>query len=297
MRVAFVVLSRNKERHVARAVRSVLAQTFSPMEILISDQGSVDGSKAEIARAVAGYNGDNKIRVLDAPADQPFSMYGLNNHISWAVAQTDADVILLTSADDLADPERTTRTVKAYRDTGASAVGTAMWFSAPDSDSPAERTAHPDADGMLGPDTVLLQRVGGSSSMSFARDLFEKYGPLEGCICSDVAVPFWATLERGYYWLRDELHIYLRHTDSGNMGLEGRMAAAASEDEHDVLGEVANYQVTASLCHMGQRAHVLGTLRPEAASALGLAIMQQTNAWVAARDKLAARALAPMARP
>lgn len=297
MRVAFLVLCRDKERHVAQSVRSVLAQTFSPMEILISDQGSVDGSRAAIRRAVEGYGGPNKIRLLDAPADLPFSMAGLNAHVAYAVGQTDADIILATSADDLTDPERTAKVVKAYRDTGASAVGTAMWFSKPDAEAPAERTAHPAESGMLDAATVLLQRVGGSSSLSFARDLYEKYSPIDGLMCQDVAVPFWATLERGYYWLRDELQIYVRHAEAGNMGLEGRILAATDEAEQMRLGEVANYQVTASLCHMGDRAHRLGTLNPDAASALGMAIMQQTNAWVQARDDLAARGITPMASP
>jgi glycosyltransferase involved in cell wall biosynthesis len=57
--VSVVIPTRNRPRHVARAVRSVLAQTFSDLEILVVDDASTDDVGAVLAPLA-----DARVRVL-----------------------------------------------------------------------------------------------------------------------------------------------------------------------------------------------------------------------------------------
>lgn len=62
--VSVVVGVYNKERHVGECLRSVLAQTYPRFELIVVDDGSTDGSAAEIAQIQ-----DARIRAVRRPAN------------------------------------------------------------------------------------------------------------------------------------------------------------------------------------------------------------------------------------
>ena len=74
---AFVMFVRDKAPWVAQCVRSVLAQTYSPMTLVFSDQGSSDGTKEAIEKEVRSYNGPNEIVLLSCPETTNKGMPGL----------------------------------------------------------------------------------------------------------------------------------------------------------------------------------------------------------------------------
>ena len=53
MRVSVIIPCRNGERVVAEAVRSALAQTEPPLEVLVVDDASTDGSSEAARKAGA----------------------------------------------------------------------------------------------------------------------------------------------------------------------------------------------------------------------------------------------------
>ena len=53
----------NKEREVARAVRSALAQTLPPREVIVVDDGSTDGGAA-VVEALAAHEGRGLVRLV-----------------------------------------------------------------------------------------------------------------------------------------------------------------------------------------------------------------------------------------
>ncbi len=59
--VTFYVITYNQARFVREAVESALAQTYSPIEILLSDDCSTDGTFEIIQETVKGYSGPHTV--------------------------------------------------------------------------------------------------------------------------------------------------------------------------------------------------------------------------------------------
>ncbi len=52
--VSFVLLAYNQERYVEEAIAGAFAQDYSPLEIILSDDCSTDGTYAIMQRMAAG---------------------------------------------------------------------------------------------------------------------------------------------------------------------------------------------------------------------------------------------------
>lgn len=114
--VSFVLVTYNQEEFVEEAVRAALAQTYSPLEIVVSDDASIDRTY-EVAKAVVdAYVGPHRVVVRRNERNM-----GINPHFNLAVKEAQGDFIVVAAGDDVSFPERTDRMVKAWQ-AGASAV-------------------------------------------------------------------------------------------------------------------------------------------------------------------------------
>jgi GT2 family glycosyltransferase len=92
--VSIVVPVLNGERYLAESLDSILAQTYQPIEILVMDDGSTDGT----AEIVASY-GDRVIHHRQ-PAPQ-----GIYANVNTGLALAHGELIATYHADDVYDPE------------------------------------------------------------------------------------------------------------------------------------------------------------------------------------------------
>lgn len=90
--VSVVIPCRNAERFLAAAIRSALAQTYAPVEVVVVDDGSTDGS-----REVAASFGD-RITLLAQPHR------GGNAARNAGIARARGEYILFLDADDILGP-------------------------------------------------------------------------------------------------------------------------------------------------------------------------------------------------
>src|SRR3989304_4825647 len=131
MKVSCFVPVHNKAFFVAETIKSVLIQSY-PCEIILSDQGSTDDSLRILHRLAAGYNGPHTVRVVQCPHTEIKGLAGFNIHLNWLMTQTDADLIIIVSADDLCHPDRVKGTVVVYEQCKPSLIEGLVQFLKPD---------------------------------------------------------------------------------------------------------------------------------------------------------------------
>ena len=287
-KVSFIVPARNKAKYIEATVRTVLAQTYSPMEIVLSDQGSTDGTLEILQRMAAEYKGPNEVRVLQCPLVDYKGMAGLNNHLNWLHTQITGELVIMCSADDFNHPDRAKYTVEAYEKFHPSYIGTCVEYLENDLSSNGEITANNHlGDRWISPIENINDLVGSSASSCWARDLYDKYGPLQGVESQDISLPFFGTLERGLYYVAKPLHAYVRRADPDNTGLEGVVRAAANKEEEHALVEMCNYHYSSIFMQLLRRSQQLQiNLTQEVLDALVNKLIYALNIWTISRDNI-----------
>lgn len=99
--VTFTVVTYNQEKYIADAVRSALAQTYSPLEIIISDDHSTDQTWEIIQKIVANYSGPHVIRL-----NRNETNLGVTAHIDKVCALSRGDFLTGCGGDDIALPNK-----------------------------------------------------------------------------------------------------------------------------------------------------------------------------------------------
>lgn len=110
--VSICISAYDAERFFADALRSVLAQTYRELEIIVLDNGSTDGT-FEVARSFA----DARLRVLRVPEN--LGAYQAMNRIA---AMATGEYVAIYHADDVYEPtivEREVAHLEAHREVGA----------------------------------------------------------------------------------------------------------------------------------------------------------------------------------
>lgn len=191
--VSFVLLAYNQPRFVEEAVKGALAQTYRPLEIIVSDDCSSDGTFEIIRQILDGYRGPHTV-----VARRNERNLGIGAHVTRAMDECHGEIIVAAAGDDVSLPDRVTETVVAFL--SSSDVHCAFAQSWIDVDSEGARLGESRSSLPIGrvPGVDLFGRlqlpVPGHSS-AWRREVFDRFGPLRPEVCSeDVAIPFRASL-------------------------------------------------------------------------------------------------------
>lgn len=293
MKVAYVIFARDKARnaaHVERCVRAAFAQTYrneaAPLEIVLSDQGSTDGTRELLHRLAGEYRGPHEVRLLDCPDTTARGMAGLNAHLAWLHNELDAEIFVPSSADDDAHPERTAKLVAAFERTGADMVGAAMSFQNPGAAEPHARSAHA-REGWISVAECVQAKVGGSSAPAWRRDFWHRIAPFPGICGPDLWMPPLACVLGGFYYLNEPLYTYFHHADGSNTGLEGARLLAQSDAEKRVIDEHRFFQSAAAWNWVLRRLDSLKVGTVDDRRWVNEAFQAYAEAWMDARMQMA----------
>ena len=202
---SLLVLTYNQEKFIADAVKAALAQTYSPLEIIISDDASSDQTFNIAKNCVKDYDGPHEIAL-----NRNKQNMGVIAHTNAIVARATGDILIPAYGDDISYPDRVTRIVACFQ-----AEDPLLVHSYAD---PIDGSGNPTLSRYLKADffrttdalevaTSLAHYLGASGAWS--RSLFETYGPIQSpLVFDDHILSFRAALERRVSLIRSPLLAY-----------------------------------------------------------------------------------------
>jgi glycosyltransferase involved in cell wall biosynthesis len=249
----------NQESTIGEAISGALAQTYRPLEVVISDDASTDGTFAAIQRAVEGYAGPHTIRLNRNPVN-----LGIGAHLSRLVELSRGEMLFVTAGDDVSLPTRCERVMQAWQAHGrrVDLIATAM------TDIDAQGTQH----GAIVPTDLASYRSAADwlarppfvvgAAQAWTRRLFDRFGPLRaGVVGEDLIMVLRAIGSGGAITLDEPLVRYRR----GGVSRRVRNLRAADviarlrKSSRGALAELP--QLLADAAVMGQLAAVEPALR------------------------------------
>jgi glycosyltransferase involved in cell wall biosynthesis len=105
----FVILAFNQAAYIAEALHAALAQSYSPLEILVSDDCSSDDTPGIIRTIAANYTGPHKL-VLNFNE----SNLGIGAHVNKVFQLARGQLLVLAAGDDVSAGNRVERMVAAW---------------------------------------------------------------------------------------------------------------------------------------------------------------------------------------
>lgn len=211
--VTFALLSYNQEPFIAEAVKAALGQTYQPLEIIISDDGSNDRSADIIRAAVNNYSGPHTITV-----NVNSHNLGIGMHVNALARMARGRILVLAGGDDISMPERTSKMVDVWKSThprpsavfcGARIVSEAgIPFGEADPEI---------ASGDRRPEHLILFKAMNKTLVlgacgAYDLNLFQQFGDLDPDLSiEDIPLSIRASMANGISYLRENLVDYRRN--------------------------------------------------------------------------------------
>jgi glycosyltransferase involved in cell wall biosynthesis len=216
--VTLYVMAYNQERFIREAVEGALAQTYSPLEIVLSDDCSTDATFEIIQHVVRKYSGPHRIVV-----NRNLSNLGLSEHVNRIIELANGELIIASDGDDISRPDRAARCVEAWIEHGKPAG----LFSSVDCIDAAGHPSGKDGDSWFGAfrprehETRSLRLLRFSKhgsprlvscSGAWTKELWEAFGPLlPGLWFEDDVISFRAWLYDRIVFIPEALVRYRQH--------------------------------------------------------------------------------------
>jgi glycosyltransferase involved in cell wall biosynthesis len=107
----FALFAFNQENVIREAVEAALAQDYSPLEIILSDDNSSDGTFAIMQEIAANYVGPHYIKL-----NRTSSNKGVSGHLTSLLSLATGDLIVIGAGDDISLPGRVSQLVDTAMD-------------------------------------------------------------------------------------------------------------------------------------------------------------------------------------
>lgn len=107
--ITLYMLSYNRKQYAQEAFESMLQQTYSPLEIIVSDDHSTDGTYEMIQQMAKAYQGCHQIRILQN--EQNLGFIGNFNRL---LTLFKGELLIMNCDDDISKPNKVERIVEAW---------------------------------------------------------------------------------------------------------------------------------------------------------------------------------------
>ena len=229
-----------QERYVRKAVKSALAQTYTPLEIIISDDCSPDGTFEIIEEEIRAYRGPH--RVISKRHSQNTGMAS-NLNRAWELSS--GEFIVIQSGDDISMPKRVEILVDAWRTPSVVdlVVSEVIVIDADDREM-RRGWPHPVARPVTLSETIREERcyVLGCA-VGHSRDLVARFGSIDpSVIQEDWVLPFRALVSRGIRVVDEPLVMYRQHGGNAWFGQQTGRTPTREEARRYAINLLAIYR-------------------------------------------------------
>jgi len=105
--VTFALFAYNQEKYIREAIEGAFAQTYEPLEIIISDDFSTDRTFEIIKEMERKYRGKHSLYIQQNKCN-----LGVSQHVNGVIGRAKGKYLVASAGDDVSLPERTALTVE-----------------------------------------------------------------------------------------------------------------------------------------------------------------------------------------
>lgn len=224
-RISLLVLTYNQATVVETAVQSCLAQVGEPLEIVLSDDASTDGTYALLLEMAAAYRGPHQVRVRRNPQN-----LGIGAHYNAAIEDSAGQLLVTAAGDDISLPHRVQTLAAAWDASGQKADLLASHLVDMSADGLDMGKIHVDdlARWKRPEDWVRKRPYVVGASHAFTRRLHERFGPIRADLpYEDQAMALRASCMGGGITVQEALVRYRR--GGASAGTSQRLTVEANQ--------------------------------------------------------------------
>jgi len=107
--VTYCLIAYNAEAYIDEAVNSAFAQTYVPLEIIISDDCSTDETFARIEALAVAYKGPARVII-----NRNTTNLGIGAHVNLTFKKSSGDYFIMAAGDDISTPDRVEIIIKEF---------------------------------------------------------------------------------------------------------------------------------------------------------------------------------------
>lgn len=107
--VTFALFAYNQEKYIKEAIEGALSQTYSPLEIIISDDCSTDKTFEIAEQVTSGYKGPHQVRLNRNNINK-----GFGSHIKTIAAKAAGQIVIMAAGDDFSHADRSQIVVNTF---------------------------------------------------------------------------------------------------------------------------------------------------------------------------------------
>lgn len=214
--ISYVITAYNSEKFISEAIDCAFNQTYSPLEIIVSDDCSTDNTWRIIEEKVKAYNGTHKVKISRNEKNM-----GISQHMSKAYIElAQGEIIVAAHADDISLPERVEKSYQFLNShPDCNAVSFAINYMNEEGEVVKGCQDFTDCDERyygIG-DGLKMGNIP-APSRAFYKEVMTTFGWLDkSCPTEDELITFRAQLMgKKNAYLKDELVFYRKHENSSS---------------------------------------------------------------------------------
>lgn len=207
--VSFILLAYNQEQYIREAVEGALSQTYSPLEIILSDDSSTDRTFEIMKEMTNAYRGPHMVKTRRESIN-----LGLTAHMNQALGVTSGVLIVLAAGDDISFTHRVSAISQRWINAGKPKCcihSNAEIFFGGDTDSvnlQQWKPVNPHKFNNL-KDVILGQHYVLGATEAISRHIFTEFPPINASIQNeDVIFTIRAAAQDGCLYINESLIKY-----------------------------------------------------------------------------------------